>query len=103
MATQAAGGAAFSPEQVLGQAQSNATAAVLVTIAYLNERGFSAEEWITFTGQRFAPAWEELRGRGAADVARIAALNVVSLGGELVALTGNADRAEAVVRGWPPP
>jgi hypothetical protein len=103
MSTQAAGGAAFTSEQVLRQAQGNATAAVLVTIAYLNEWGFSAEEWVAFTGQRFAPAWEELRGPGAAGVARIAALNVVSLGGELVALSGDAARAEAVVRGWPPP
>ena len=107
MSAQAASGASqgaeFTPEQVLRQAQGNATAAVLVTIAYRKERGLPAEDWVAFTGRRFAPAWEPMQGRGAAEVARIAALNVVSLGGELVALSGDAERAEAVVGDWPAP
>ena len=96
-------GAEFTPEQVLRQAQGNATATVLVTIAYLKERGLPVEEWVAYTGRRFARGWEALRGQGAAAVARVAALNVVSVGGALVALSGDADRAEAVVSGWPPP
>ena len=100
MSTQAGGGAAqgaeFTPEQVLRQAQGNATAAVLVTIAYLKERGLPVEEWVAYTGRRFAPAWEELRGRGAAEAARVAALNLVSVGGTLVGLSGDAERAEAL-------
>ncbi len=92
-------GAEFTPEQVLRQAQGNATATVLVTIAYLKERGLPVEEWVAYTGRRFAMGWEALRGQGAAAVARVAALNVVSVGGELVALSGDDTRAEAVVRG----
>jgi hypothetical protein len=105
MSTQAGGtsqGADFTPEQLLRQAQGNATGTVLITIAYLKERGLPVEDWVAFIGQQFARGWGDPQGRGAADVARIAALNVVSVGGELVALSGDDTRAEAVVSGWPP-
>jgi hypothetical protein len=70
-------------------------------MAYLKERGLTVEEWVAYIGRRFAPGWEGLRGQGAAAAARAAALNAVSAGGELVALSGDEARAEAIVSGWP--
>jgi hypothetical protein len=55
----------FAPEEVLSQAQGNATALFLVTNAFLKERGLDAGEYASFFGRRFASSWEELRGRPA--------------------------------------
>src|SRR5919202_4240567 len=73
----------FTQEEVLELAQGNATAFVLTTFAYLKERGLDPDEYVAFFGRQVAPGWEELRGRPVADVAREAALNAVSVGGEL--------------------
>ena len=92
--------AEFSSEELLSQAQGNATALALAAIAYLKDRNVPAEEFFEFVGRRFAPGWEELRGRSTKDVARTAALNMVSVGGSLRSLTGD-DRAEVLIAGWP--
>ena len=73
----------FTPEELLSQAQGNATAFVLTTFAFLKERGLSVDDYVTYFGNRFASDWEELRGQPVAEVARTAALNVVSVGGTL--------------------
>ena len=91
----------FAPEEVLSQAQGNATALFLAAIAFLKEQGLDADRYVSFFGRRFAPGWEELRGRPVADVARTAALNAVSVGSELRALSGDDSRAEVLVAGWP--
>jgi hypothetical protein len=91
----------FPPEEIRAQAQSNATAWVLTTIAYLKERNLSVEEYVAYHGRGFAPAWEELRGRPVEEVARLVALNAVSVGGALRSLSGDDGRAEVLVEGWP--
>src|ERR687893_1115764 len=91
----------FSPEEVSDQAQGNATALALTALAYLKERGLDLDEYVAFHGRRFAPAWEELRGRPVAEAARLAALNAVSLGATLISLSGDDRRAEVLVAGWP--
>ena len=91
----------FTPEELLSQAQGNATAIALTTIAYLKERGLAIDEYFEFVGRQFAPLWEELRGRAVADVARTAALNMVSVGSTLRSLQGNDTRAEVLIAGWP--
>ena len=91
----------FTPEDLLSQAQGNATAIALATIAYLKERGLAIDEYFEFVGQQFAPSWEELRGQPVADVARTAALNMVSVGGTLRSLQGNDTRAEVLIAEWP--
>ena len=91
----------FAPEEVLSQAQGNATALFLAAIAFLKERGLDAGEYASFFGRRFAPGWEELRGRPLADIARMAALNAVSVGGQVREVSGEGSRAEVVVAGWP--
>src|ERR687893_2293752 len=87
----------FSPEEVSSQAQGNATALALTALAYLKERGLDLDEYVAFHGRRFAPVWEELRGRPVVEAARLAALNAVSLGATLISLSGDDRRAEVLV------
>ena len=91
----------FSTEEILSYAQGNATAFVLATIAYLKEHGLAVEDYVRFFGSKFAPGWEELREQPLTAVARMAALNAVSVGGTLRSLSGGEDRAEVLIEGWP--
>ncbi len=91
----------FTPEQLLQQAQGNATAFALTSMAYVREQHLSVDEYIAFIGRQFAPGWEQLRGQPVKDVARMAALNMVSVGGILQALSGDDTRAEVLIAGWP--
>jgi hypothetical protein len=91
----------FSTEELLSYAQGNATAFVLSTIAYLKEHGLAVEDYVRFFGSKFAAGWEELRDQPLTAVARMAALNAVSVGGTLRSISGDEDRAEVVVEGWP--
>ena len=91
----------FAQEEICAQAQSNAAAWVLTTIAYLKERGSAVEEYVAYHGSRFAPAWEGLRSRPVEEVAQLVALNAVSVGGTLRSLSSDDGRAEVLVEGWP--
>jgi hypothetical protein len=91
----------FSSEELLSQAQGNATALALAAIAYLKDQNLPADDFFKFVGRRFAPGWEELRGRSTEDVARTAALNMVSVGGSLRSLLGDDNHAEVLIAGWP--
>jgi hypothetical protein len=91
----------FSSEELLSQAQGNATALALAAIAYLRDQNLPADEFFKFVGRRFAPGWEELRGRSTEDVARTVALNMVSVGGSLRSLSGDENHAEVLIAGWP--
>lgn len=91
----------FTTEELLSSAQGNATAFVLAAIAYLKEQGLAVDDFVRYFGSRFAPGWEELRSEPVAAVARAAALNAVSVGGTLRSLSGDEERAEMVVEGWP--
>jgi hypothetical protein len=89
----------FTPEQISQQAQGNLTGVLLVVVAYLKEHALSVDEFCAFAGRRFAPAWQQ--GLTAKEVARWAALNMVSAGGNLRSLSGDESQAEAVLGGWP--
>jgi hypothetical protein len=91
----------FTQEETLSHAQGNATAFVLSAFAFLKERGLDPDEYVAFFGGWVAPGWEEMRSRPVADVAREAALNVVSVGGEVRSLSGDDTSAEVLVAGWP--
>jgi hypothetical protein len=67
----------------------------------LKERGLDLDEYVAFHGRRFAPAWEELRGGPVVEVARLVALNAVSVGATLRSLSGDHRGAEVIVAGWP--
>ena len=87
----------FTAEEMCKLAQLNANGFALLTLAYLKEQGQSTAEWVGFIGRRVSSGWDDLKGNGARAVARVAALNVVSVGGTLQALSGDDVNAEAVV------
>jgi hypothetical protein len=91
----------FTTEELLAQAQGNATAFILATISYLKEQGLAVDDFVRFFGLRFAPGWEELRSQPVLAVARTAALNAVSVGGTLRSLSGDEAHAEMIIEGWP--
>lgn len=91
----------FSQEEICAQAQGNAAAWILTMIAYLKERGLPVEDCVAYHGRRFAPAWEELRGRPVEEVAQLVALNALSVGNTLRSLSSEDGRAELLVEGWP--
>jgi hypothetical protein len=93
--------AQFTQEEVLEMAQGNATALILTAFAFLKERGLDPDEYVAFFGRQAAPRWEELRGRPVADVARMAALNPVSVGATLRSLSGDDTHAEVLLAEWP--
>jgi hypothetical protein len=70
----------FPQEEICAQAQANAAAWILTMIAYSKERGLAVEDCVAYHGRRFAPAWEELRGRPVEEVAQLVALNALSVG-----------------------
>jgi hypothetical protein len=91
----------FTTDELLPYAQGNATAFVLATIAYLKEQGLAVDDYVRFFGSRFAPGWEELRNEPLTAVARTAAMNAVSVGGTLRSFSGDEERAEVIIEGWP--
>ena len=91
----------FPQEEICAQAQANAAAWILTMIAYLKERGLAVEDCVAYHGRRFAPAWEELRGRPVEEVAQLVALNALSVGNTLRSLSSEDGRAELLVEGWP--
>jgi hypothetical protein len=91
----------FPTEELLSYAQGNATAFVLATIAYLKEQDLAVDDYVRFFGSKFAPGWEELRDQPLTAVARMAALNAVSVGGTLRSLSGDEEHAEVIIEGWP--
>src|SRR5215213_4939379 len=93
--------APFPPEEICAQAQGNAAAWILTIIAYLKERGGAVEDCVAYNGRSFAPAREGLRGSPVEEVAQLVALNLLSVGSTLRALSSEEGRAELLVEGWP--
>src|SRR5215211_9180508 len=92
----------FTPEEICEQAKGNVGALSLLLLAYARDRGQPLDEAARFCGRVFAPGWDEVPARDARTAARWAALNMVSGGGELRRLEGDAREAESVIGGWPP-
>jgi hypothetical protein len=99
--TQATRETAFGEDEICAQAMLNARALPLLVLVYAKELGQPIEDAFRFLGDRVAPGWDSLMGRGAYAVTRVAALNLASGGAELLSLSGDATRAEATMRGWP--
>lgn len=95
-------GPEFTPEQLYQQAQANVPAFILGTIAFFKEQHRSVEEWVTFIGNRFVPAWEEVKGQGAKAALEQVMQNFASAGGSFRWLAGDESKAEAVMTDWPP-
>ena len=61
----------------------------------------AVEDFVDFFGRQFAPGWDELRARPMLEVARAVTRNAVSVGCTLGSLSGDEERAEVLISGWP--
>lgn len=95
-------GGEFTSHELYEQAEANLTAFILTTIAYLKEHNQSPQEWITFIGTRFAPAWQQAKDQGAKAAIELLVLNLLATGGTLRLLQGDDTQAEATIVDWPP-
>ncbi len=88
----------FSPEEIRDAALGNVDALCYGIIAYMKDRCLSPNECWAFIGRQFSTAW----GPGSVeDIARGAAINMVSAGCTLQSLFADESQAEAVMTGWP--
>jgi hypothetical protein len=92
---------AFTSEEICEQAKGNVSALSLLLLTYARDRGHPLDEAARFFGRVFAPSWDEVSARDARTAARWAALNMVTGGGELRRLEGDARHAESVIGRWP--
>ena len=92
---------AFTSEEICEQAKGNVGSLSLLLLTYARDRGHPLDEAARFFGRVFAPSWDEVSARDARTAARWAALNMVTGGGELRRLEGDARRAESVIGRWP--
>jgi hypothetical protein len=91
------------PEELLEQAQSNAQALIVATVAFLDERGIPLDDWTAAIGSTFAKAWDDPGEWDAGEFLDAMLVNFRSLGAEVTSSTLGPDRAEATVAGFPDP
>jgi len=87
-------------EELLDHAEENITALILGTVAYLKSKQLPVDGWVSFLGESVAPSWDEVKGQGARDVARLVALNVIASGGDVTSVTGD-DSSATLQCSWP--
>jgi hypothetical protein len=90
----------YTEEETARQAQGNTVALLLALLAYAKHRGDDGAAAARWVGERFAPTWDELQGKGAHAVARMAGLNLAAGGSAVGAVAGDAARAEVRASGW---
>jgi hypothetical protein len=93
----------YTAEELLEQAQNNAQASLVATVAFLQERSIPLEEWAAFLGSRFAVAWEDEDPWSADEFLDAMMANYRSLGATVVSADLGPARAEAVTTGFPDP
>ena len=91
----------FTAEQIAAQSMSNLNSYILLTMAYLKEKGESVENWLHFLGNKFIQTWPELKEVGLQEIARGIVLNNLSGGAKLVSFSGDDSQVEIVLEGWP--
>ncbi len=94
----------FSLETVAKQSEMNAVATILAVLAYLKQKNLAGADWVAFMGMTFGASWEPIRGAGPARALELVALDMRSVGAEILNVSQDADRsAEAVFGNWPDP
>lgn len=99
MSTQ--GQAPFTEEEIGQLSAANAKGMSLAVLAHAKARGESPDVAVRWMGHIYAPGWSDLRGQGAFIALRRAALNAVSVGAQLLSLSGDEHHAEASLGAWP--
>ena len=91
----------FTAEELATQSKLNAYSFMVVSYAYVKKNGLSLEDFTKFIGDTFAPGWNGLKDKPVKDVARMLALNFVSIGGSLQTFSGDETKAEFTVGDLP--
>jgi len=92
-----------TPEELLEQAQANAQALAIATLAFLSKRGISPEEWAESVGRSLSVSWDDPEPWEAGEFLDAMLTNLRSLGATVVSSSLQPDRAEATVRNFPDP
>lgn len=91
----------FTQQRIEEQARANMTALILGSLAYTKAQGRDGRHWATYMGQAFAPGWTA--AATPLQAATSLALNCASAGMQIVSVTGDETRGEAVTGAWPDP
>jgi len=97
------GHAEYRPEELLEQAQANAQALLLGTVAFLRDRGIDTHAWATALGASFGRGWGEPRPWDAAEFLDAMLTNYRALGAEVLVARLETERAEATLGPFPDP
>jgi hypothetical protein len=92
---------ADSTEELLEQAQSNAQATIIATVAFLSRRAIPISEWTESLGSTFGLAWDEPEPWDAGEFLDAMLTNFRSLGATIVDADLDSDHAEATTSGFP--
>ena len=93
----------YTAEELLEQAQGNAQGTVIVTVAYLQAKGLSVDDWADGVGRIFVRGWDTSRAWDAAEFLDAMLTNFQATGAEVVSTQFDPDRSEATISGWPDP
>ncbi|GIW03690.1 MAG: hypothetical protein KatS3mg059_0310 [Thermomicrobiales bacterium] len=92
-----------TPEELLEQAQANAQAIVLATLAFLQARRIPLESWAAAVGETLSQAWDEPEPWEAGEFLDAMLTNFRSLGATVVSTEFSEDQATATLAGFPDP
>ncbi len=91
----------YTADELLEQAQGNAQAAVIATVAFLRARGIPVSDWAEAIGGRFSRAWGDPEPWDADEFLDGMLTNLRSLGASVDATEFGADRSTATLTGFP--
>ncbi len=92
----------FTPDRIASQSASNLNSYILLTMAYLKEKGESPTDWLHYLGRKFLETWPSLKNTGLQELAEGIVLNNLSGGAKLVSLSGDDTKIEIIIEQWPP-
>lgn len=90
-------------QELLEQAQSNAQAAIIATVAFLLAEDVPLERWTESLGRTFALGWDEPQPWDAGEFMEAMVINLRSLGATILSSDLGAGHAEALTSGFPDP
>ncbi len=97
------GHADYTAGELLEQAQANAQASIIATVAFLRDQTIDLSDWTTSVGQTFARSWEEPREWDAGEFMDAMLTNYRALGATIHSVNLDPARAEAITTGFPDP
>lgn len=93
----------YGGDELLEQAQGNAQAALVATVAFLLEGGIPVPDWTSALGRSFANEWGEPEPWRPDEFLDAMLTNYRSLGAAVQRAEFGPDRAEAEISGFPDP